>query len=248
MSKQLPVTIYENDHFIVINKTAGMLSIPDREGKSPSLKKWLKEKYGSIFTVHRLDRETSGLIVFAKDENTHQFLSEAFEKRSVDKFYLGIVQGTLVQKKGRIEAPIAEHPAANGSMVIHKKGKASMTDYEVMEEFGGFSLLEFQLLTGRTHQIRVHMHSLGHPVVCDALYGDPAPVFISSIKRKFKLSKLAEEERPVLQRLALHASRLHFFDAAGTDYHFEAPLPKDLKALLQQLRKWAGAGRIQGSL
>src|SRR5687767_528841 len=92
--------IFENDHFVVINKPSGLLSIPDREGADISLKQILKDKYGNIFTVHRLDRDTSGIIVFAKDEATHQFLSTAFEERQVDKFYIGIVTGSISQKKG----------------------------------------------------------------------------------------------------------------------------------------------------
>jgi 23S rRNA pseudouridine1911/1915/1917 synthase len=102
---QNPEIIFENEAFIAINKPAGLLSIPDREGKEPSLKSWLREKYGNIFTVHRLDRETSGVIVFAKDEATHKFLSGIFEDRKVEKHYLGLVQGTLAQKEGHHRTP-----------------------------------------------------------------------------------------------------------------------------------------------
>ena len=91
--------IFENEYFVAINKAAGTLSIPDREGKEPSLKTILRAKYGNIFTVHRLDRDTSGVIVFAKDEETHKFLSKSFEERSVEKFYAGIVQGTPAEPK-----------------------------------------------------------------------------------------------------------------------------------------------------
>src|ERR1700741_5387632 len=95
--------LFENDAFIAINKPAGLLSIPDREGKDPSLKSWLREKYGNIFTVHRLDRDTSGVIVFAKDEATHQHLSKIFEERAIEKIYAGIVQGALAQPKGTVD-------------------------------------------------------------------------------------------------------------------------------------------------
>jgi 23S rRNA pseudouridine955/2504/2580 synthase/23S rRNA pseudouridine1911/1915/1917 synthase len=235
-----PEIIFENEHFIVVNKPAGLLSIPDREGKDPSLKNWLKEKYGAIFTVHRLDRDTSGVIVFAKDEATHQYLSKIFEERSVEKIYQGIVQGTLTTANGSIDEPIMEHPAKAGVMVINKRGKASLTDYEVIEELGLYSLVQFHIHTGRTHQIRVHMQALGHPIVCDDTYGDGRPVFISSFKRNYKLSRNEEQEHPILHRLALHAQSLRFTDAEGVAHHFEAPLPKDMKALLQQLRKWKG--------
>lgn len=239
MVKLLPEIIVENEHFIVVNKPAGLLSIPDREGKDISLKKLLLEKYGQIFTVHRLDRDTSGIIVFARDEETHKFLSVAFEERMVQKYYLGMVNGTIPDKKKTIDAPIMEHPGKKGTMIINKKGKAAVTDYEVLEEFGKFSLVQFRIYTGRTHQIRVHMKNIGHPIVCDELYGDGTNILISSFKHNFKLSKNQEEEHPILSRLGLHAHRL-LFDISGNEYNLEAPLPKDMQALLQQLRKWRG--------
>ncbi|HLZ89999.1 MAG TPA: RluA family pseudouridine synthase [Puia sp.] len=232
--------LFENDAFIAVNKPAGLLSIPDREGKQPSLKNILKERYGNIYTVHRLDRDTSGVIVFAKDEATHKYLSGIFEDREVEKLYQGLVQGTLPQKQGSIDLPIMEHPAKPGVMVFNKRGKASLTDYEVIEELSLYSLVQFRIHTGRTHQIRVHMQALGHPIVCDEVYGDAHPILLSSIKRNFKLSKDEEQERPLLARLALHSYLLHFIDATGTAHTLEAPLPKDMRALLQQLRKWKG--------
>jgi 23S rRNA pseudouridine1911/1915/1917 synthase len=229
--------IAENDHFIVINKPPGLLSIPDREGKEASLKEILLQKYGQIFTVHRLDRETSGIIVFAKDPETHKFLSQAFEERTVEKYYQGIVNGTLAEKQKTIEAPIAENTVKRGVMIIHQRGKPAITDYEVLEDFGKFSLLQFRIHTGRTHQIRVHMQYVGHPLVCDELYGDGLPVKISSFKRNYKLSKNEEEEKPILARTGLHAQRLRFTDMEGNTYDLQAEMPKDMRALLQQLRK-----------
>jgi 23S rRNA pseudouridine1911/1915/1917 synthase len=229
--------IFENDHFVAINKPAGLLSIPDREGSDISLKTILKNKYGNIFTVHRLDRGTSGVIVFAKDEATHQYLSVAFEERMVEKYYLGLVSGVIAEKKATIDAPMAEHPGKRGLMVVHKKGKEAVTDYEVLEEFGKYSLVQFQIHTGRTHQIRVHVQNIGHPIVCDELYGDGKPVLLSSFKYRYKLSKKEDEERPILSRLGLHAQRLKLTDADGTLHNLEAEMPKDMRALLQQLRK-----------
>jgi 23S rRNA pseudouridine1911/1915/1917 synthase len=233
-----PEILFENEAFIVINKPPGLLSIPDREGKEPSIKSWLRERYGNIFVVHRLDRDTSGVIVFAKDEATHKYLSGVFEDREVEKLYQGIVQGTLPQKEGSIDLPIMEHPVKPGVMVTNKHGKASLTDYIVQEELGLYSLVQFRIHTGRTHQIRVHMQALGHPIACDETYGDGKPVRLSSFKRNFKLSRDQEQERPLLARLALHSHILHFKDPAGEFHTFEAPLPKDMRALLQQLRKW----------
>ena len=121
--------IFENDDFVVLNKPSGLLSIPDREGKELSLKIILKEKYGNIFTVHRLDKDTSGIIVFAKNESTHKHLSLQFESRQTKKIYQGFVIGSLPNNKGRIDSPIIEHPALNGTMMIHRNGKESLTDY-----------------------------------------------------------------------------------------------------------------------
>lgn len=234
---KVPEIIFENEDIVAVDKPAGLLSIPDREGKETSLKTWLQDKYGKIFTVHRLDKDTSGVILFAKNEVAHKFLSEAFESRTVEKYYLGIVAGNLPEKKKRIEVPIQAHSTRSGLMIVHPKGKSSITEYEVMNEWKKFSLLQFNILTGRTHQIRVHMQIEGHPIVCDELYGDPTPLRLSLIKKNYKLSKSEEEERPILNRLGLHASKLTVPLPTGQSITLEAPLPKDLRALIQQLNK-----------
>jgi 23S rRNA pseudouridine955/2504/2580 synthase/23S rRNA pseudouridine1911/1915/1917 synthase len=233
-----PEIISETNDFIAVNKTAGLLSIADRERKEMSLKEILQKKYSSIYTVHRLDRETSGLILFAKNEIAHKHLSIQFEERATEKYYLGIALGSSIEKKGTIDAPIAEHPVKKGTMVIHRKWKESLTEYEVVEDFKIYSLMQFKILTGRTHQIRIHAKHLGHPIACDKLYGDGKPIFLSSFKHKFKLSKNEEEEKPILNRLALHSHKLKFTDVNGKIFDLEVPLPKDMKATLQQLRKW----------
>lgn len=231
------IIIGETDNWIAINKPAGLLSIPDREGKDISLKTILKEKYGEIFTVHRLDKETSGLIVFAKNEAAHKHLSQQFEERKTVKIYQGLVIGSLAESKGKIEEPIAEHPSKNGTMIIHRKGKPSLTEYEVLKDFKIYSLVQWNLHTGRTHQIRIHMKHLGHPVVCDPVYGDGKPVMVSSLKPKFKLSKHDEEEKPILGRLALHSFKLEFEDLDGKPISIGAVLPKDMRATVNQLDK-----------
>jgi len=230
--------IRESENWVALNKPAGLLSIPDRKGEEISLKSILQEKYGEIFTVHRLDKETSGVILFAKTASAHRFLSQQFEDRIIRKVYLGLVNGIITEKEGRIESPIGEHPSKKGMVAILRKGKPSITDYKVKDEFGKYSFVEFIIQTGRTHQIRVHMQHLGHPIACDVLYGDGEPVYVSSIKRNFKLSKLEEEERPILSRLGLHAAQLVFTDEDGKEYSVEAELPKDMRALIQQLKKW----------
>lgn len=227
-----------SEHWVALNKPSGLLSIPDREGKEISLKKILEEHYGSIFTVHRLDKDTSGLILYARNEETHKFLSQQFSERQTEKIYTGIVMGVPSVKKTTISAPIMEHPAKKGLMVIHRNGKESVTEYEVMEEFGICSLLQFSILTGRTHQIRVHMKDTGHPILCDPLYGDGNPLLLSSIKKKYTLSRKYDEEKPLMNRLALHARRLSFTDPGGSRVQLEAPLQKDLAATLNQLSKF----------
>ena len=229
--------IFQNENFIAINKPSGLLTIPDREGKDVSLKNVLKEKFGEIFTVHRLDRDTSGIVVFALNEQWHKHLSQQFEGRETNKIYNGLVLGRPVEKEGVINEPIAEHPVKKGLMTVWRKGKESITEYKVLESFRLFSWMEFKILTGRTHQIRVHMKHLGHPIVCDVLYGDGKPVFISQFKSKFKLSQDDLEERPILNRLALHSAQLSFKGVKGELIELEAPLPKDLRATINQLSK-----------
>lgn len=238
MSKYIsrPETIFENENFIVINKPAGLLSIPDRTQSEVSLKDILRDRYDEIFTVHRLDRETSGLIIFAKNEETHKQLSTLFEGREIEKYYVGLVHGKLMNDTGSIDTPIIEHPGKKGKMITNKKGKPSLTDYNVLESFRLFSWVQFRIYTGRTHQIRVHMQHIGNSIVCDEIYGSGEPLYLSSLKRNYHLSKKEESEKPILSRLALHSSQLKF-DFDSDQYNFEAEIPKDLKATLQQLRK-----------
>ena len=129
--------IFENDDFVAVDKSSGLLTIPDRHNeKQASLYTSLSRKFGKIFIVHRLDRDTSGLLLFAKNEATHKHLSQLFELRNIEKHYLGIVKGAMVHKTGTINEPIAEHPYNKGQMIIAKKGKPSVTDYTVMESYG----------------------------------------------------------------------------------------------------------------
>jgi len=229
--------IFENDDFLAVDKPAGLLTIPDRTQSEPSLKDLLLQKYGSIYTVHRLDKDTSGLVLFAKTPEAHKFFSSLFEEREIEKYYLGIVIGCPPNTAGVMDAPIAEHPVHKGLMTIHRNGKPSETGYEIVEANRHYSLLSFRLFTGRTHQIRVHCKNMGHPLACDELYGDGKPVLLSAIKRKFKLSKHDEEERPMIDRLALHSHKLIFTDPHGKKMELTAELPKTFRALMNQLKK-----------
>jgi len=228
--------LFENDDLIIINKPSGLLSIPGRDGKDVSLQSILQEKHNSIFIVHRLDKATSGVIAFAKNEKTHKQLSQLFEERQTEKIYSGLVHGHVTPLTGKIDEAIMPHSSGNGKMLIDVKGKPSLTEYQVLENFKLFSWVRFKIHSGRTHQIRVHAQHMGHSIVCDELYGSPEPVYVSSLKRNYHLSKKDDEERPILSRLALHAASLRFI-LNDKEYFFEAALPKDMKALLQQLRK-----------
>lgn len=230
--------ISETNDFLAINKTSGLLSIPDRHDTHPdSLFTILKKNYPEIFVVHRLDRLTSGLILFAKNAETHKHLSTLFENRKIQKTYLGIVLGKMNETEGEIDAAISEDPFRKGEMKVFKKGKPAVTDFELSEAFNSYSVVKFKPRTGRTHQIRVHSKYINHPLACDPVYGDGKPVLLSSIKKKFRLGKDVLEERPLLDRLALHALSLSFKGVDGKDYFIEAPLSKDMNAVIQQLKK-----------
>ena len=236
MGRQAYDIIFENDRYIAVNKPSGMLTIPDRAQSEDSLKDLLLRRFGQVYTVHRLDKDTSGIILFAKTETTHQYLCQLFENRKVEKYYLGLVKGELSPQTGLIEAPIAEHPTLKGTMAIHRTGKASSTGYEVMTSNSFFSLVKFQLFTGRTHQIRVHSKHIGHPLACDPIYGDGEPVRLSAYKKNYKLSKNELEDRPMIGRLALHAYQLKFEDENGEMMDLTATAPKEFTVLMKQLK------------
>ena len=239
MSVKLSV-VYEDDQIIAFNKPSGLLSIPDRfDEQKPCILRDAEKIYGKLFVVHRIDKDTSGLILFAKNETAHKFMSQLFEGRSIEKYYKAIVFGNPHMDSGSIEKPIAHHPVKKGLMIVHPKGKTAHTDFEVEQKWNGYALLQLQIFTGRTHQIRVHLHNLGYPVLCDPLYGHDQPLKLSDFKKKFKLSQQLLEEQPILQRLALHAYRVVFTDAAGQKIEITAPLSKDMDATIKQLSKWA---------
>ncbi len=236
-----PTILHEDEDLIFIDKPAGLLSIPDRfNAELPSAKSFLEKKTGEkIFVVHRIDRETSGCMVFAKNEEAHRHLSLQFQEHVAGKFYVGLVHGRPAEESGTIDVALVEHPSHPGKMAVAKKGKASRTDYRVVEQWPLYALVQFRIFTGRTHQIRVHMQHLGHPLLCDPLYGDGKPFLLSSVKWKFQLTKGEEEERPLLSRVALHAYRLVVESLKGEEISVEAAMPKDLNAVVQQLRKHA---------
>jgi len=233
--------LHADDQIVLINKASGMLSIPDRYApEKPNLLTLLKNKYGDIYTVHRLDKETSGILVYARTEEAHKHLSKQFQERTVDKIYLTLVDGQLHEPEGTIDKPIAPHPHISGKMIVTPKGKESRTDWKAVEIFKNFTLVEANIKTGRTHQIRVHFEAMGYPLAVDSKYGRREAFLLSEIKskKKYRLGK-DQEERPLLSRSILHAFRLTLtHPTTGERLSQEAPLPKDFRAVVQQLRKW----------
>ncbi len=232
--------LYEDEVMVVVNKPPGLLTIPDRHDPTiPSLLHGLGQlQPDGLMTVHRLDRPTSGLLVFAKTAEAHRALSQQFEARSVDKIYLALVEGKPRLAAGLIEEPIAPHPTKAGKMMVSVKGKPAKTEYVVAQSFDQASLLEVQLHTGRTHQIRLHLAHIGHPLLVDPDYGHRADFFLSSLKgRRFKLKKNTEEQ-PILNRVPLHAYQLAFNHPLTAERcSFQAEPPKDIVALIRQLQK-----------
>ncbi len=232
--------IFEDENIVVINKQAGVLSIPDRYNKAlPNLFHLLTEKYGSILTVHRLDRDTSGVMVFARNAEAHRELNIQFDKLTVGKFYHLILSGVVNKPELKIDIPIAADPSKPGLSFPSARGKESLTLLKVLRRFRNSTLVECGLVTGRHHQLRVHCAAIGHPLLIDPDYAGTTEFYLSSVKRKFKIGK-TQEEKPVISRLTMHSSRLEFDHPDGSGrVSFEAPHPKDFAALLQLLAKYS---------
>ncbi len=238
--KRRPQILYEDDAVLVISKPPFLLTVPDRYApEKANLYRMMQARYGRVFVVHRLDKETSGILVMARNEQAHRHLSLQFERREVEKAYLAIVEGRMHYEEGMIDKPLLPVDSKPVRVVVSAKGKPARTRYEVVEYLGHYTLVRAWILTGRMHQVRVHLQALGYPLVVDPLYGRRAAFFLSEIKRHYQLGK-GQEERPLLARSALHAEQLSFtHPTTGQTLTFRAPLPKDMSALVKQLRKWA---------
>ncbi len=230
--------VFEDDVLVVLNKPSGLLVVPDRyDPRIPNLQILLREKYGQVFVVHRIDRETSGLVVFAKTAEAHRSLSVQFEDRETEKLYQAICLGETGDERGKIDLPISEDSKAKGRMRVDRSdGKESITNYRVIERFSGYTHVELRPETGRMHQIRVHLSSIGLPILGDRKYGGGDGLLLSSIKSPYRANG---EEKPLLSRTALHAAQLAFsHPTTGARMTFEAPIPKDMRISLNYLRKF----------
>ncbi len=234
----------EDEHLVAINKPAGVCVIPDAATQEPTLINGLLHYVQRqsllpcrrVYVVHRLDRDTTGALVFAKDVATARHLSTCFEERRVAKRYLAVVLGEVADDEGEVDLPLAPH--SRGRMkVAERRGRPAITRYRVRERFQGYSLLEVEPLTGRQHQVRVHLSAIGHPLAVEPVYGGKDGIYLSELKRNYR-RKPGRPERPIIARLTLHASGLEFPAADGTVRRVEAELPKDLERLVRCLRKY----------
>ena len=231
--------LYEDESVLAVNKPANLLVLPDRYNAGlPFLSGILKEAMGKVFVVHRIDKETSGVILFARTAEAHAALNHDFRKQLVRKKYLALVRGNVSPTVGEVDVPIIPSRKERGVMIIDRDGgKESRTTYAVLEEFSGFSLVEAKPETGRTHQVRIHLSVKGIPIVSDPIYGDGRPLLLSSFKPRYKPSG---EERPLISRTALHASSIVVkHPALSKRLEISSELPKDMRAALQALRKYA---------
>lgn len=235
-----PDILFEDEHIVVLAKPAGLLTLPDRfDMQLHNVRALLQERYGEIFIVHRIDRETSGVLLCCKTAEAHKILSEQFESRSIRKVYHAIAQGRFEQDELAIDIPLQPDPARPGLMAPSVRGKESLTNVRVLKRFRMATLLECELITGRQHQIRVHCAAVGHPLLIDKDYGGLEEFMLSTVKRKYNVGK-NQEEKPLMSRTTLHAFSLEFrHPATQESLRFEAPYPKDFKALLQTLEKYA---------
>jgi 23S rRNA pseudouridine1911/1915/1917 synthase len=240
----IPV-IYEDESFVVVNKPPGMVTHPAKGHWKGTLVNALQFHFDKLSTiagenrpgiVHRLDRDTSGLLIVAKDDKVHKQLAAQFENRTIRKEYLAIVKGEPSRDSDYIEKSIGFHPTDREKMAIRLPedgAKEAVTFYKVIERFKGYAVVCCLPKTGRTHQIRIHLAYIGHPVVADKMYSGRSRLTMGDIFGP----KHAEADRILLERQALHAYRLEFDrPQTGERLCVEAPLPDDLSATLQAFR------------
>jgi len=232
--------LWQGRSLLAVAKPAGLATIPGR-GEIDSVVERLSAQLGTkLRLVHRLDKETSGVLLFAMEVTAQRHLSRQFQNNLVSKEYLAIVAGRPSEESGTVEASIGVHPVHKRQMTVLKHGRPARTDWKIEERYRGLTLLRCFPRTGKTHQIRVHLAHIGFPLAVDPLYNPHGgPIFLSHFKSGYRPS--AEGERPLIQRLTLHAHRLTLKDLDDQPVTVECPLPKDFRSSLNMLGKYARA-------
>jgi len=231
--------IYSDESVVVLNKRSGLLIAADRyDPDAPRLDFLAEKEFGKLFAVHRIDKDTSGIVIYARNEEAHRCLSVQFEQRKVKKTYHALVNGRPLWEHLREETPLqADGDVRHRTVPSKRFGKPSVTDFTLLGVCGPYSWIEARPLTGRTHQIRAHLQKNNLGIVCDPLYsGNQKPVRLSDIKRSWHGD--LEEERPLLSRLALHAYKIQFEHPVTNELvEFVAPYQKDMDVTRKQLAK-----------
>lgn len=229
------IILFENDDYIVVNKPHSVSTLDERNADNPNSILRLAKAYSDDAQVaHRLDKETSGVIAIAKKPEAYRHLAMQFEHREVKKRYHAVVEGVHSFEDISVYLPIL--PLKDGMVKIDRTlGKIAETIFNTLRIYKNHTLVECQPITGRMHQIRIHLTCLKAPIVTDELYGG-SKLYLSSLKKKFNL-KQQTEEQPLIKRVALHAHSLTFNLLDGTPITVEAPYPKDLEVLVKQLEK-----------
>lgn len=252
VGENIPLEIvYEDDDLIVVNKPAGLVVHPGAGISSGTLVNALLGRPGSLSSiggvarpgiVHRLDKDTSGLLIVAKNDFSHRALSRALSERTIHRTYLGICMRKFPERSGVVEGDIGRHPTIRTRMaVVRSGGRSARTHWKVLEDYGNFSLLECKLESGRTHQIRVHLSHIHHPVVGDAIYGGGNVAAIHLVDPRDQALKVAITR---VKRQMLHACELEFaHPRTGEPLHFKAAAPADISSLLTALRGENKQGR-----
>ena len=235
-------TIYQDNEIVVLNKRSGLLIAADRyDPDAPRLDLEAEEEFGKLYAVHRIDKDTSGIIIYARNAAVHKDLSMQFQERTVVKTYHCLVHGHPLWTDLTVNLPLLPDGDARHRTVVNKKiGKPSETAFRLIGSCGPFSWIEAKPKTGRTHQIRVHLAENGFCIVCDPLYsGNQKPIRLSEIKRNWRGDEF--EEQPLLSRLGLHAYKISFTHPITKErLTFTAPYQKDMDALRKQLAKIYG--------
>jgi 23S rRNA pseudouridine1911/1915/1917 synthase len=234
--------VMEDERMLAVDKPAGLSMLPGLGFEQITLFEavWhhLKGTGDRPRIVNRIDKGTSGLVLFAKNAAAQSHLAQQFQRREVTKLYRALVVGRIPEETGEVDLPVAPHPARPEMMVIDRKnGKAAQTRWTVRRRFAHYTELDLMPLTGRTHQLRVHLKAIGHPLAVDPVYGSDKPLMLSQIKKGYRHKD--GEERPLLARTPLHALSLTFrHPADDRSMTLEAPLHKDMEVTLKQLAKW----------